>query len=506
MRKMAVQTLLLCVVVLLVGCTADSTVTATMPDDDTQPVAINFSTYIGKDPTAQDVTRDTYPTGSTGQMTLDKLKQTGFAVFATLYPYYIDDSHKNNRTSYELDKSAFVPNFMYNQKVTWSTDHWTYSPVKYWPNDYSAGDVGGGATGSGNNGRLAFFAYAPYSDKPSGKDNDDNNGIVNISSNTTGINHLTVTYRVPSIQFTPGGGNDNYREITPVTNSSDDMVDLLWAVPHFNQTKQSVNNNVHLLFKHALTKLNVKVQGVFDEVSTNNNNIDNTETKILIESIKISDVVIPRKAYMILEPLTPNATTPNWVFNKKNSSKEGCFINSPTEYYDVDDLTRSLLINGSTISSGLTSANIPLDTDTEYTTATASAKFTSLPAGVNNTQQNLLNEGYFYLFPSNANYKYSLDNSQYKVDISTTPITVNIKYYVITYDKNLTLNNPKYFSIIKNDITKTLDAPFTFNAGKEYTLLLKLGMTSTKFSAEVTSTEWSDGGSTIVPLPTEAAP
>lgn len=487
MRKMAVQTLLFCVVALLVGCTADSTVTATMPDDDTQPVAIGFSTYLGKAPTAQDVTRATYPTGSTGQMTLDKLKQTGFAVFATLYP-----NTENNRTSYILNQSAFKPNFMYNQQVTWSTDHWTYTPVKYWPNDYSAGDVGGGATGSGNNGRLAFFAYAPYSAKPSSIDNDNNSGIVNISGNTTGINHLTITYRVPSVLFEPGGGDPTYREITAVSNGSDDVVDLLWAVPHLDKTKQNVSDNIHLLFKHALTKLNIKVQGVFDEVSTNNNNITNTETKILIESVKISNVIIPRKAYMVLEPSTLDGTTPNWVFNKKNATNSGCFIASPTQYDDVDDLTRSLLINGSTINSSLTAASIPLSTDEAYTTTTAQAKFTSLPAGVNNTEQSLLNDGYFYLFPSNQNYEYDLDTSPSRVDISATPPTVNIKYYVITYDANLLLNDPEYFSIVENNIQATLPDAFTFDAGKEYTLLLKLGMTSTKFSAEVTSTEWVD--------------
>ena len=42
------------------------------------------------------------------------------------------------------------PNFMYNQEVKRSnaSSPWTYSPVKYWPNN--PGD------------KLTFFAYAPY--------------------------------------------------------------------------------------------------------------------------------------------------------------------------------------------------------------------------------------------------------------------------------------------------------------------------------------------------------
>ena len=469
---------------LIVACTTDDEVTSAGK----QPAAIQFDTYLSKKQT----TRTTYPseTDKHGEMTIEKLKTAGFGVFATHYP-----TADNNRTSYVMDKSAFKPNFMYNQKVTWSTDptdHWTYTPVKYWPNDYSAGDVGGGATGSGSNGQLSFFAYAPYSVRQD-KDKDENNGIVNIASNTTGINHLTITYRVPSTLHEPGGGNPNYYEITPVTNTSSDMIDLMWAVPLFDQTKQTVDGTVHLVFKHALSKLNIKVQGEFDEVGTSTNAKDGN-TKILIESVSLSNIVLPRKAYMKLEPKTLSTQTPDWLFSRKGSSDDGPFETG--NYSDTNDLTRSLSITGTTINSALlytANPSDPADADA------ANTAFNALPAGVTNSEQNLLNVGYYYLFPPNTNYDSTLDESTNPAPVASgTPITVRIVYYVITYDEKLVLNTPKYFSIVKNDITRTLDTAFTFDAGKEYKLLLKLGMTSVK--CEANYTDWNNGDSQTIEI------
>jgi hypothetical protein len=57
-------------------------------------------------------------------------------------------------------------------------------------------------------------------------------------------------------------------------------------------------------------------------------------------------------------------------------------------------------------------------------------------------------------------------------------------YYVITYDQRLTLvnaNRPKFFSIVKNDITATFDT-FSFAPNKKYKLLLQPGLTTAKFT------------------------
>lgn len=59
------------------------------------------------------------------------------------------------------------PNFMYNQLVEYKNENWTYEPLKYWPNDFANGDVDtqtpNAAQGSGKNGgNVSFFAYAPH--------------------------------------------------------------------------------------------------------------------------------------------------------------------------------------------------------------------------------------------------------------------------------------------------------------------------------------------------------
>ena len=82
----------------------------------------------------------------TTEETLKANEDTGFGVFA----YY-------TQGIYESNSLTRYPNFMYNQHVYWEqiqddgtpidkeARYWKYTPLKYWPNDYSSGDVGGGA-------------------------------------------------------------------------------------------------------------------------------------------------------------------------------------------------------------------------------------------------------------------------------------------------------------------------------------------------------------------------
>ena len=476
------------VCILAIGITACSDTTETITSSE-QPAAIQFDTYIAKE---QNTTRTTYPndTKKQGEITADnnKLHETGFGVFAT----FTDAAAYDKGNPDALDNGA-KPNFMYNQEVSWSTvspstGTWTYTPVKYWPNDYSTGDVGGGATGSKNGGKVSFFAYAPFMARPSNIDSKDNDGILNVSSNSTGMNHMLITYRAYA---------SNEKDILPVTSS--EGIDLLWAIPVFDATKQDVNENVSFFFKHALSKLNIKVQGVFDEVSTNSNDV-NSQTRILIESVSVSNTVIPCKGYMNLEPAAKSSTSPKWRFERKpvsgvDKDSKGNNITTSGAYDRTGDydnyFTTTLSFSSSNINANLLYTSNPAD---KSTAAAAWDDFSVLPTGVTKTATNLLADDKFYMFPPNTDYDKTLNDNK-----NVGPITVNVVYYVITYDPKLVLNTPKYFSIVKNDITRTLDTAFTFDAGKEYTLLLKLGMTSVK--CEATYTEWEDGDTQTVELP-----
>ncbi len=73
-------------------------------------------------------------------MTLDLLKDAegGFGVNAVYTPGLWSEA------------GSTYPDVMYNQRVTWNGEKWSYDPVKYWP------------TLKGE--RVSFFAWAPYGD------------------------------------------------------------------------------------------------------------------------------------------------------------------------------------------------------------------------------------------------------------------------------------------------------------------------------------------------------
>ncbi len=126
-------------------------------------------------------------------------------------------------TAYFLDNGVWVddkaPNFMYNQAVTLSGDVWSYSPVKYWPNDATD--------------RLQFFGYYPHNDS----------GIVLSTNSTAGY---------PTIAF------------TPKTDVSQQVDFMTATTPPTAKTA-----SVPLDFYHQLTqvKFSAKVDGENESVS-----------------------------------------------------------------------------------------------------------------------------------------------------------------------------------------------------------------------------------------------
>lgn len=160
--------------------------------------AIEFGTYLGRDAQTKGSVFDT-----------KDMKTQGFGVFA----YY------TNEAKYS---AAATPNFMYNEKVTYAGNTWTYAPVKYWPNE--ATDY------------VSFFAYAPYAESYTVPESGD-----------------------PIIDFT-------------VPADVTDHIDLVAAVnSHIDCQKQAVNEVVKFTFKHALSRVGFKVEAVMDEVNDQEN-------------------------------------------------------------------------------------------------------------------------------------------------------------------------------------------------------------------------------------------
>lgn len=191
--------LIACAALTVTGCSNDE---INAPQQSQGNNAIEFSTYLGRN--AQ---------GSRGTETSNTSIQTsGFGVLA----YYTEQADFAN-----ADKPK--PNFMWNQKVTYSNSAWSYTPVKYWPT--KVGD------------KVSFFAYAPY------VEGGDANGIVLSKNNATGAPTATIT----------------------LPDDPSKTIDFVAAVQMNKTHNNSVtaNNNVSFTLLHEMTR--VKVQAKLDK-------------------------------------------------------------------------------------------------------------------------------------------------------------------------------------------------------------------------------------------------
>ena len=148
-----------------------------------------------------------------------QLQSAGFGVFA----YY------TGADNWATAGAGTTPNFMYNQQVSYEGG-WTYSPVKYWPNDNNSAD-GSGAEGSQTNSYVSFFAYAPYN----------GTGIALSNNTTTGA---------PTINYTWGAENDL------LYASQLDCYKTMTSPGSYG----TVGGQVPFNFQHALAQVKFKVR------------------------------------------------------------------------------------------------------------------------------------------------------------------------------------------------------------------------------------------------------
>lgn len=198
--------LLIAAALALASCSQDDLMDNGMTGDNGN--AITFESYLGK--SAQ--SRATV-------VTTESLKKEGFTVDA----YYTGtDDFSNTSTGSE---------FMKGTKVTYNEDKaaWTYSPLKYWPNN--------------TDDKVSFFAYGPY-------------GNTNIVRNTT---------TVSSIDFTVQ--NDVRNQVDFIYNKQVDNSTL-------NQTKPTVSEKVKFQFQHALSRIGFTVAAAVDETSVGTVKLD----------------------------------------------------------------------------------------------------------------------------------------------------------------------------------------------------------------------------------------
>ena len=458
---------LLSAALLLAACTGDTL----HPEEieAARPVAVGFDTYLKNNKEAKQ-TRTAYP-NAVGEIDEPRLHETGFGVFAV---FTEDQAYSTFRSSDE----AF--NFMWNQQVTWGDElaghitQWKYSPVKYWPNDNQpADDQTPASQGSLEHSHLSFFAYAPFVDnaslltgEPTAGTND---GIIAMSANNTNINNSYIYYRT-SLEKPFG---------------PDESVDLLWASQQdLWKTQESgegyVDGQVYLPFRHALTKLDVTTKLLVDRTATLTSDAYSTEldsvSRVFIDEATITTPgFYPEGKLMIGK----SGTDPYWDYTGV-TAKTGFKFYSTTpgsSSYFTDPVNYSMRYADHNVPQSLatpiTDANGDgIDDVTGLTEAeTVKEVFKTMEEGVTTSEKQLAADYGSFLFPPSTD---------------TQAIGVNIKYHVVTFDEGLTLNNPKYYSNVLNDISATLgDSSFQFEPNKHYKLVLNLGLTSAKFEVYV---------------------
>lgn len=367
----------------LCACSTDDDPTET---DNTVAVPVSFGTYL-----TGTTTRSTANLNNITDVT--DLQAAGFGVFAyytgqAAYPesVTITTTETGGTTS-----TGYEPNFMYNQKVEYKDGSWTYTPLKYWPNE--AGD------------KVSFFAYAPY------RTSDE--AAFTIVTDNNEADDPKLFYIMPT---------------DPQKN-----IDLLYAGVK-DVTKQKIGETVNFAFHHALARLGLTVQGVFDEVTPDKGTIDTDTTKITIESIKLSFSNMKDRGVLNLNGGT-------WTEEATANGKWTVTIDKN------NGLSAALADDGSTTAAAMTEKGI---------------------TGATQTEANV-SDSYLTLIPQKQ------DN-----------ISVTIVYYTTTDDASLVLTGG--YRRIRNEVTNpvTID----FSQGQAYTLKMLLGMTKVKF--QVTAEEWKE--------------
>ncbi len=395
---------------LFAGCTSSDELTTleSIKTADNTPTPVQFGTYMSK-------TR----AGSTTAMTSETLKTLGFGVFA----YYTEN------TDYTASQSTYNPNFMYNQQITWNSDKWEYSPVKYWPNQSDLG-------------KVSFFAYAPYV------------ALSGTALTAGGIEMINELATSGGTAGTPGVGNQ--KKGNPTIKYTMSNVDLLWGTANssdvttgdatqlgatltggkgavnVNLLKQKTNGQVKFLFKHSLVWLDkVKVMLDIDQDGEITGGSKPEATKVTIVSLTIT----PTANGVTNTTGTLDLATGIWTLAETpvTGTANATSISIVSPYQDVDE----------------------------------PANWDAVPSGITATTVNNAHEvgtlGHYLIPGTSATY------------------TVTITYKVRTEDAKLA----KGWS----EVSQTMSGDVTINAGadmnKKHNLLIRLGLTSIKFAATV---------------------
>jgi hypothetical protein len=450
--------------------------------------------------------------GWTGSLTTEKLKggagnADGFGVFG----YYTDNNEYDQRST---------PNFFYNQQVKWESSAWTYSPVKYWPNEY------GTNAQSEDQDKVTYFAYAPWVE------------VVPTSGKLTNTDEQAEEWGITGMTRNSNQGDPILKYIASFNNIR--SVDICWGVADNNDgvwplTKEgktqkienglpwidverpaNTNQRVKFTFKHATAQMRVNIDAFVD--GTNNKNSLDPKTRIWVREVTFKGFAM--KGALNLHNEDENE--PKWldyggqnelvaegvtIYDGRKDGKEG--VNGA-----IATNEKVTGLNPALIQDGLYEGNDWGGVSGTHTVYNSNdlvingvkpdgATGTYTRPGVTRTKVDLFAQNL-----ENANNE-TTGNSIFHVIPTDEDVEVEIVYDVETVSENLAQNlsdGATKGSSIENRITKKISfgaeggqSVSRLEAGHSYTLDLHLGMNSVKFDAAVTP--WVDVQELDIDLP-----
>ena len=450
---------------MLTACSSENDVVQSAPQtQETTAQAVGFDVYM-----PQAVTRAGDPVGV---MNTDKLKTAGkgFGVFAM----YQDDA--------ETYASSTAPNFMFNEHVHFATG-WTYSPLKYWPNETiqdsqtpnaeTPGTVNDPVPPATNNtytcDKLSFFAYAPYVNLTKSVDNG-----MQTDRGTTPAYVNAYTEETPSTGILAITKEDRANDPLVEWKYSADLdqnVDLLWGVAPNGMAYQSVNPSIYInktfglpltdmvkpdkdqkikfLFQHALSRIGLSVVSAVDQIAAGDDGAvyNNGQTRVLIKSVEIFGD-FGKQGVLNLNNTTAN--TANWIA----ASVDKASVSGSALY--------SFTVANGAIAKDLRYENLTTVTGAADASAAATA-FGKLNSGVLPSEQPLLAQGadpskvatditYAYgktLYTlSGTDYVRATTTATAAADVFTKDGSNNYTQFAKTADGAITLNGTtQYFTL-----------------------------------------------------------
>lgn len=511
---------------------------------------VSFSTYMSK--------KGSTRAGEGGNMTNKTLKGwktkasedgeeytvqdgTGFGVFAYYTGKLTYGQHQRGTYSDEELKtegaiSVKYPNFMYNQEVSFEytnktdaseTGFWTYEPLKYWPNDFSNDAVDQQtppAQGSGENGgNVSFFAYAPYVTYDE---------ATSATDNTYGITGMTANSEPgdPKITYTIGGNVDllwGTFESTPIdgaageTNlgvSHEDGERNLYkhAILKGNEegsytmaadlTKQKVDKQVKFNFKHALAGIGGSIpEGTGGEstkggfkVVLDIDNFNNGAPSTSTTGGHRQEFTKEGKDYYRTIVTISSITIENYSDDVKVKNDNGEEKTASSKIYKKGTLN---LATGKWTTDEKEVANGEFSFGQTITPGDPSTGGSAKPAlNPEIAESGFDDNSILSWFEKSANRGVIEDESRNvyaSSDVSpimlipgSEPIfKITVEYIVRQYDENLA----KTYTEVTNKISKAVIFP-KVKLNTHYSLVMHLGLTSVKFTAEVSA--WAENNGT----------